>query len=66
MLTIMIIGVTVHNNITHRLVVEAVIIIKHFITILLVAHLLNGVNVGDIDGVGVEVTYSKLGGIVGW
>ena len=31
-------------------------------------HLLvdNGVDVGDIDGVGVEVTYSKFEGIVGW
>ena len=31
-------------------------------------HLLvdNGVDVGDIDGVGVEVTLSKLEGIVGW
>lgn len=35
---------------------------------ILSGHLLvdNGVDVGDIDGVGVEVTYSKLGGIVGW
>ena len=40
MLTITIIGVTVHNNISHRLVEEAVMIIKHFIAILLVALIL--------------------------
>ena len=36
MLTIIIIGVIVHSNISHRLVLEAVIIIKHYITIQLV------------------------------